>query len=366
MLHDHPGLPRLRPPDAPPLSARLFMPHALRQLSRADRLQVLRIFQQEHIGIPFGPLMDIVGYPPERPGPPAQPEGYDVRMTHASLKPRMGYTFDFAPDEETEEAPVAAQPKPATPPPQVRTRTTIIIPDSPPARPVDHKGKGRARDEDLDQNDLNLEDNPDETINLASSPVGSPSPSRTRRERSRRRPEAVEIVEFLSDDELDHQGRRASGSGTSAASVASSSQAAQPEKIQTVLVCASCRLPLRTGGDRLWALRCGHMIDSRCYRKFAEGPVEEGEDRVLTFNPETAQAEPSTSGRPARKRRRTNRNKGKGKGPAPPPVPQVIETLHWKCPVAQCRRVHKSEHIMTGDELVWQPAKEDGAIKVFI
>lgn len=221
--------------------------------------------------------MDMMGRA-EAAAPQRPPvEEFDVRMTHASAKPRIGYTYDFAPDEEDEEN---AEAKPATP--HVRTRTTIIIPDSPPLRPVDRKGKGRARTEDLETDVIDISDDPDPSTYAESSTMspGSSSSQTKSKSKSKKREREHEppqvIVEVLSDDESDN----ASGSGSGMSSV-QSSQSAQPERMQTVLVCASCRRPLRIGGDRLWALRCGHMIDSRCYRKIAERSAGKEEGLVV-------------------------------------------------------------------------------------
>ncbi|KAG9095271.1 hypothetical protein FRC06_009967 [Ceratobasidium sp. 370] len=295
-------------------------PEVLQRLIGHDRVGRL-------LGLVFGP------YAAEQPGQangqnqgPNQNQEYDVRMTHARAKPRIGFSYDFVPDED-EEASAGVETKA----PAVRTRTTIIIPDSPPSRPVDRKGKGRAVDEvlDLESDEWNA----------------SPGP-------------AVEIVEVLSDDEMDTD---------KASEPQVTTQVIEPEKVQTVLVCASCRRPLRMGGDRLWALRCGHMIDSRCYRKLAERLIVPEDVPML-------EAEPVEETTTRKKRRRTGgrggKTKGKGKAatlaaPAPP-VPRVAETLEWVCPVNMCGRVHWSERVVTGGKSAWQPMKETGAVAVFV
>jgi len=281
-----------------------------------------------------------------------------VRMTHASVKPRIGDSYDFAPDEDEEETmeSTATETKPFAP--HVRTRTTIIIPDSPPLRPVDRKGKGRARDEDLDEVwDLEADDWIAPHNNGTS--VSTPGSSSSRGKKRKR--QAVEIVEVLSDDESDSESGHASAS---TATSAASSQSVKPEKMQTVLVCASCRRPLRTGGDKLWALRCGHMIDSRCYRKLAEQPASP--DDIVAANEEAVVDE--GQGKSKRRRKASGgRSKGKGKDKAPAPVlPKVVETHEWACPVSNCRRTHWSERVVTGSVSVWQPMKETGAIGVFV
>ncbi|CAE6480699.1 unnamed protein product [Rhizoctonia solani] len=255
----------------------------------------------ERPNIPRVPLPFARSRPPE-----PEPEPYDVRMTHASARPRLGFTFDFEQPEEEEKV---VSPKVRVRVPPVKFKQTIEIPDSPPLR-ADVKGKGKAEDIEID--DLVLPD-------------------------ARHK----EIIEIYSDDE---EG--------GADSVASSSQRvpAPVTKLTSVLICAGCRRPLRTGGDRLWALRCGHMIDSRCYESLSRPQFSS-----LPLLARLGSPAPALGSVP--KRRKTAKAvKGKGKG--------VMESHEWRCPVKDCGKVHKSER-MAGEE-DWVPAKDNGAIKVFI
>ncbi|KAG8750579.1 hypothetical protein FRC11_010281 [Ceratobasidium sp. 423] len=228
-----------------------------------------------------------------RPAEPQEPEAFDICMTHASTRPRLGFTFDFEQPEE-EEKPKARIREP------VKYKQTIEIPDSPPLGA--DKGKGKA----VEPPELVLDHK--------------------------------EIIEIYSDDEDEL-----------ATSIASSSQQpAVPVKITSVLICAGCRRPLRTGGDRLWALRCGHMIDSRCYNSLSRPQ--------FSSLPLIARLGSPVHPGPASKRRKANKGKGKAKG--------VMESHEWACPVKECGKIHKSER-MAGEE-DWVPDKDNGGIKVFI
>ncbi|KAG8722469.1 hypothetical protein FRC09_006236 [Ceratobasidium sp. 395] len=198
--------------------------------------------------------------PPNQPDP--IPLEYSTDMTHSRPKPQAGFTYNFSPDEDSL---------------TVRTRTIIDTPKSPGARPVDRKGKGRAVEAPLP------------TATTSGSVLAPPT--------KKRRREPVRMVEILSDE-------------------------SDTEQRPPILVCAMCRRPLRMGGDRLWALRCGHMIDSPCYRRLAESPIvqEEASDMLV----------------------------------------------EWCCPVRRCRRTHWSECVKVGGEWSWQPLKNAGAIAVFV
>ncbi|CCO37372.1 Putative lipase ATG15 [Rhizoctonia solani AG-1 IB] len=268
---------------APPLPP---IPYgALRDMDLFENLaphQIIQIIRNRPHGLPL-----LANFPPfaRMRAPETDPEPYDVRMTHASVRPRLGFTFDFEqPEEEEKPLAAASQPRARTP---VKFKQTIEIPDSPPLRPDDKdkgKGKGKGKAKEVESDEFELAD-------------------------ARHK----EIIEIYSDDEDEDMG-----------SVPSSSQ--QPlgptTKITSVLICAGCRRPLRTGGDRLWALRC---------------PLIDGTVPVLDASY-------------PQKRRKT----GKGKARS------VSETHEWKCPVKDCGKIHKSERNEDGE---WVPTKDHGAIK---
>ncbi|CAE6456607.1 unnamed protein product [Rhizoctonia solani] len=92
------------------------------------------------------PLPRVLPTGRSRPPEPA-PEPYDVRMTHASARPRLGFSFDFEqPEEEEKVYPIVR-----TRVPPVKFKQTIEIPDSPPLGPIPNdKGKGKAKFEPMD------------------------------------------------------------------------------------------------------------------------------------------------------------------------------------------------------------------------
>ncbi|KAG9098112.1 hypothetical protein FS749_004658 [Ceratobasidium sp. UAMH 11750] len=83
----------------------------------------------------------------------------------------------------------------------------------------------------------------------------------------------------------------------------------------TTLICALCRSQSPVSH---WLLRCGHIIDDKCYRKLAEGPT----DNI--------------------------------------PNPQFV--IQWNCPVAGCHKDHWSEVFRVRGRLRWYPLKGMGAI----
>ncbi|CAE7196927.1 unnamed protein product, partial [Rhizoctonia solani] len=217
------------------------------------------------------------------PAPAPKREPFDVRMTHASARPRLGFTYDFKQPEEEQ----LGLPKLWEAP---QCERAVAILDSPPLGPQD---TGRAKAGDVE---------PETTL-----------PNASNRE-------------------------------TFDNSITSSLQNPPAAKLASDLVCVGCRRPLRTGVNRLWALRCGHMIDLQCY-----GAISRPQLSSLSLLERLG----SPSG-PTPKRRKTTREEGKGKG--------MMESHEWECPVEDCARVHKSERIAGED---WIPAKDAGAIKVF-
>lgn len=102
-------------------------------------------------------------------------------------------------------------------------------------------------------------------------------------------------------------------------------------KAKPYLACAACPEPLRvsagerTPDDRVWALRCGHMLDQRCLDRLASGPDE------------TPQ-----------KKRKTAKNQPR--------------EFAWPCPIEGCGK----EHVSQFKDGVWAPKEGAGAIQVYI
>ncbi|ELU40877.1 hypothetical protein AG1IA_05096 [Rhizoctonia solani AG-1 IA] len=278
---------------------------------RLDRHHIIQIFRGPTGGLPL-----FAHLPPfaRTRAPEPDPEPYDVRMTHASVRPRLGFTFDFEQPEEEEQEEVGKsfvplKPRARTP---VKFKQTIEIPDSPPLRATaDLEGKGKGKEVETEE------------FSAATAAAGDVRHK--------------EIIEIYSDDDDEDK------DGGEMVSVPSSSQhpPGPTTKITSLLICAGCRRPLRTGGDRLWALRCGHMIDSRCYSAFS---------RPLSARLDPPVGVPLLDGGYPHKRRKTGKGKGK----------PAVEVHEWKCPVKDCAKVHKSERTEDGE---WVPTKDHGAIK---
>ena len=109
------------------------------------------------------------------------------------------------------------------------------------------------------------------------------------------------------------------------------------------LACASCSDPLllssayRTQDDRVWALRCGHMLDEKCLDKLSIPADDEAANM------------PILGVEPPHKKRRSKRKPTKRK-----------DEYEWECPV--CSRKHWSER--EGDE-TWVQAEHDGALQMY-
>jgi len=187
-----------------------------------------------------------------------------------------------------------------------------------------------------------------------------------------------------------------------------STSAFRCEDAATLLVCAFCLDPLILGGgkddngQRLWGMRCGHMIDGKCMDQImkpasavdlkGKGKATDGEppDRsdgkassmrlrtshLLSGRPTSQEPQlgpayftrrrltpqnpfnndPPT---PPRHRGRPQAKSNKGKGKAI--EPRVEATHEWTCPVPGCGRSHTSLLI----EGKWIMDKEKGAIAIY-
>lgn len=111
-----------------------------------------------------------------------------------------------------------------------------------------------------------------------------------------------------------------------------------PSKRKPYLACAVCPEPLRVSAgerspdDRVWALRCGHVLDQRCFQRVAWG-VEEEEDET---------------DKPSKPKKRKTRNS--------------VKEFTWSCPVVDCGR----EHVSRFESGRWTPKEGAGGIQVYV
>ncbi|KZV72633.1 hypothetical protein PENSPDRAFT_683541 [Peniophora sp. CONT] len=167
----------------------------------------------------------------------------------------------------------------------------------------------------------------------------------------------------------------------------------------TLLVCARCNDPLVWNGEgpnRLWALRCGHMLDGKCVDALMhkpkpaglEGLDEEtpapkvvdrkGKGKAKAPPPESEPGVTDGAGsirsrlrtRPAppappAKKRTSILKKGKGKAS----VATKIDEHEWACPVPKCRRAHVADLLKDGPghegEVRWVHREGEGPLPIF-
>lgn len=192
---------------------------------------------------------------------------------------------------------------------------------------------------------------------------------------------------------------------------ASSSSSSHTDDTNEILVCAQCTDVLVTGASvtgeeerqqkRIWALRCGHVLDGKCIDALmkpaseatkgkgradlnnlpgnskGKGVEERGPVNILSVSngnsirsrlrPRSG-ASANNSGTIADHSRsyrslpyrRSQGGRGKGKGKIQIPVVQAEH--HWKCPVSGCGKDHTSWLV----EGKWVPHDKEGAITMYV
>lgn len=122
-------------------------------------------------------------------------------------------------------------------------------------------------------------------------------------------------------------------------------------KPQPHLVCANCESALlvsesyRSPTDRVYALRCGHLIDQRCLH-----------DLITPRTPHelaSVDRHPDTLDEPPTKKRKSGRK--------PKKVEKIPDEYKWTCPVEGCGQKHTSKELGGA----WMNVEGEGAISVF-
>ena len=126
------------------------------------------------------------------------------------------------------------------------------------------------------------------------------------------------------------------------------------------LACANCPEPLlvssayRSQSDRVWALRCGHMIDQRCLEALSTPVTEDELATILHYPP----GDLPILGLEAVSKKRGRSKRAKVMKRTSPPPPDEFE---WRCPVEGCGKVHRS--VLEGE--MWVQKEGEGALSVY-
>ena len=128
-------------------------------------------------------------------------------------------------------------------------------------------------------------------------------------------------------------------------------------KPKPYLACANCTEALlvssayRTPSDRVWALRCGHLVDQRCLEVLS-APKTATEDASVRRGP--------PGGLPIMGTESVVVTRGRGKRARVTKPPPPAE-YRWSCPVEGCGRTHVSVQVGEG----WTQKEDEGARQVY-
>jgi hypothetical protein len=159
-----------------------------------------------------------------------------------------------------------------------------------------------------------------------------------------RMPEPLELVEgFTSDFDLND-----------------TIEIDQPKHAKRYLACTRCGDPLylndgqKTPSDRVWGLRCGHLLDQKCLLEISA--PQEDKDRMNVIRPPPGGLDILGDEDVKSKKTRGSKRKSTKKT-----VPEPVE-YEWKCPVKGCGW----KHISVLQEAEWKQDEEEGAVQLYV
>jgi hypothetical protein len=234
----------------------------------------------------------------------------------------------------------------------------------------------------------------------------APSSSDEDSSRERRFPPTSANAPIIIDDDDEQSSIPLGGSSASSAEAAAffpSSMAptnTEPGKLTAILICAKCTVPLLLNeslgpddsGRRVWALRCGHLIDEQCLNDIGQPDEEAGPDKQnneilvdrkgkgkakvkpkASYGEAVVAAVDTTISNSIKSRLRSATSTAASSSSSSftplPPLPKqlpptkrrrtaTVRTVEaefdWKCPVPSCQLLHASVKI----DGKWGPEKE--------
>ncbi|KAK8854609.1 hypothetical protein IAR55_003348 [Kwoniella newhampshirensis] len=136
---------------------------------------------------------------------------------------------------------------------------------------------------------------------------------------------------------------------------------------KSYLVCASCTDPLlvssayRSPEDRVWMLRCGHLIDQKCLNKLSIPTTEKELARVDKHPDVLGGIEAAEEVLLPSKSRRAKQPRAAKRAKKTVEVERRPDEYTWRCEVECCGMEHKSEEVGG----VWKGVEGEGAVAVY-
>ena len=134
----------------------------------------------------------------------------------------------------------------------------------------------------------------------------------------------------------------------------------QPKHAKRFMACTKCHDPLyindgqKSQDDRVWGLRCGHLIDQKCLLEISSPQVED--DRLNIIRPPPGGLDIlGEEGGKVKKRGGYKRKANKRTTNEP------VE-YEWKCPVESCGW----GHVSVLKEAEWKQDEEEGAVQLYV
>jgi hypothetical protein len=136
------------------------------------------------------------------------------------------------------------------------------------------------------------------------------------------------------------------------------------KKTKKFICCVKCGDPLllssvqKSPQDKIWALRCSHMLDQKCLEVISSPQANGDRDNISRYPPpglDVLGAEEANGGGGRGKRQKTSKGRSKKTSL------KMVE-YEWKCPDVGCGR----KHISVLKEAEWKQDEVEGAIQVYV
>lgn len=133
----------------------------------------------------------------------------------------------------------------------------------------------------------------------------------------------------------------------------------QPKHAKLFMACTKCGDPLyindgqKSQNERVWGLRCGHLIDQKCLLEISAPQVEDDRMNIIRPPPGGLDILGEEGGKVKKGRYKRKANKRTTNEPV---------EYEWKCPVKSCGW----GHVSVLKEAEWKQDEEEGAVQLYV